>query len=163
MKDFPRDQRPPSPVIFFSFRIMVALGMLMMLVGLWSLWLRRNSTLFTNPLFHRVALCTAPAGFLALLCGWITTEVGRQPWTVYGLLRTSDSVSPVALSSMAFSMTAFVVVYVLVFGSGLGIMVRMLGRAPQEGEHDTPPDHATEILAARMHPGVIDPSTGKGA
>ncbi|MCG4272592.1 cytochrome ubiquinol oxidase subunit I [Acetobacter senegalensis] len=163
LKDFPRDQRPPSPVIFFSFRIMVALGMLMALVGFWSLWLRRNSTLFTNTLFHRVALCMAPAGFLALLCGWITTEVGRQPWTVYGLLRTSDSVSPIALSSMAVTMTAFVVVYVLVFGSGIGILVRLLGRAPQEGEHDTPPSHASDILAARMHPDVIDPSAGKGA
>ncbi|MCP1195648.1 cytochrome ubiquinol oxidase subunit I [Acetobacter senegalensis] len=163
LKDFPRDQRPPSPVIFFSFRIMVALGMLMALVGFWSLWLRRNSTLFTNTLFHRVALCMAPAGFLALLCGWITTEVGRQPWTVYGLLRTSDSVSPIALSSMAVTMTAFVVAYVLVFGSGMGILVRLLGRAPQEGEHDTPPSHASDILAARMHPDVIDPSAGKGA
>lgn len=163
LKDFPRDQRPPSPVIFFSFRIMVALGMLMALVGFWSLWLRRNSTLFTNTLFHRVALCMAPAGFLALLCGWITTEVGRQPWTVYGLLRTSDSVSPIALSSMAVTMTAFVVVYVLVFGSGMGILVRLLGRAPQEGEHDTPPSHASDILAARMHPDVIDPFAGKGA
>lgn len=163
LKDFPRDQRPPSPVIFFSFRIMVALGMLMALVGFWSLWLRRNSTLFTNTLFHRVALCMAPAGFLALLCGWITTEVGRQPWTVYGLLRTSDSVSPIALSSMAVTMTALVVVYVLVFGSGMGILVRLLGRAPQEGEHDTPPSHASDILAARMHPDVIDPSAGKGA
>ena len=163
LKDFPRDQRPPSPVIFFSFRIMVALGTLMALVGFWSLWLRRNSTLFTNTLFHRVALCMAPAGFLALLCGWITTEVGRQPWTVYGLLRTSDSVSPIALSSMAVTMTAFVVVYVLVFGSGMGILVRLLGRAPQEGEHDTPPSHASDILAARMHPDVIDPSAGKGA
>lgn len=163
LKDFPRDQRPPSPVIFFSFRIMVALGILMALVGFWSLWLRRNSTLFTNTLFHRVALCMAPAGFLALLCGWITTEVGRQPWTVYGLLRTSDSVSPIALSSMAVTMTAFVVVYVLVFGSGMGILVRLLGRAPQEGEHDTPPSHASDILAARMHPDVIDPSAGKGA
>lgn len=163
LKDFPRDQRPPSPVIFFSFRIMVALGMLMALVGFWSLWLRRNSTLFTNTLFHRVALCMAPTGFLALLCGWITTEVGRQPWTVYGLLRTSDSVSPIALSSMAVTMTAFVVVYVLVFGSGMGILVRLLGRAPQEGEHDTPPSHASDILAARMHPDVIDPSAGKGA
>ncbi|AOW50898.1 cytochrome ubiquinol oxidase subunit I [Acetobacter ascendens] len=163
LKDFPRDQRPPSPVIFFSFRIMVALGMLMALVGFWSLWLRRNSTLFTNVTFHRVAVCMAPAGFLALLCGWITTEVGRQPWTVYGLLRTSESVSPIALSSMAVTMTAFVVVYVLVFGSGMGILVRMLGCAPQEGEHQTSPSHASDIMAARMHPDVIDPSSGKGA
>uniref|UniRef100_A0A182SAE5 Cytochrome d ubiquinol oxidase subunit II n=1 Tax=Anopheles maculatus TaxID=74869 RepID=A0A182SAE5_9DIPT len=96
---------------------MVALGMLMALVGFWSLWLRRSGALFTSPFFHRVAVCMAPAGFIALLCGWVTTEVGRQPWTVYGLLRTSESVSPIVLSSMAVTMTAFVVVYVIVFGS----------------------------------------------
>ena len=159
MKDFPRDQRPPSPVIFFSFRLMVALGVSMMLVGFWSLWHRRNSSLFTSPLFHRVVLCMAPAGFLALLCGWVTTEVGRQPWTVYGLLRTADSVSPVVLSSMAMSMTAFVVVYVIVFGSGLGILVRLLGRAPQEGEHNLNPAEAPDILATRMHPDVVTSSS----
>lgn len=134
-----------------------------MLVGLWSLWHRRNSTLFTSPAFHGVALCMAPAGFLALLCGWVTTEVGRQPWTVYGLLRTSQSVSPVVLSSMVVSMTVFVVVYVVVFGSGLGILVRMLGREPEEGECDADPSHASDILATRAHPAVIDVSAAKGA
>ncbi|MBB2202229.1 cytochrome ubiquinol oxidase subunit I [Gluconacetobacter tumulisoli] len=163
MKDFPRDQRPPSPVIFFSFRIMVGLGVLMMLVGLWSLWHRRNSTLFLSPSFHRVALCMAPAGFLALLCGWVTTEVGRQPWTVYGLLRTADSVSPISLSSMVVSMTVFVIVYVLVFGAGLGILVQMLGREPEEGEHDADPSHASDILATRAHPALVDASAAKGA
>ncbi|KPH86111.1 cytochrome D ubiquinol oxidase subunit I [Komagataeibacter intermedius AF2] len=163
MKDFPRDQRPPSPVIFFSFRIMIALAFLMALVGFWSLWLRRKGTLFENTLFLRVAVCMAPAGFLALLCGWVTTEVGRQPWTVYGLLRTSDSVSPIALSNMALTMTVFVVVYVIVFGSGIGILGRLLARAPQEGEHETSPSHASDILATSTHPHVITPSTGEGA
>ncbi|AOX19899.1 cytochrome ubiquinol oxidase subunit I [Kozakia baliensis] len=162
MKDFPKDQRPPSPVIFFSFRIMVALAMLMVLVGFWSLWLRRNSTLFTNSLFHRVALCMAPAGFIALLCGWITTEVGRQPWTVYGLLRTSDSISPIVLSSMVFTMIAFVVVYVFVFGAGMSILVRVLSHAPQEGERDLSASHASDILATRAHPFVVDSSSGQG-
>ncbi|MFT9400565.1 cytochrome ubiquinol oxidase subunit I [Acetobacter sp.] len=162
LKDFPKDQRPPSPIIFFSFRIMVGLGMVMALVGFWSLWLRRTKTLFSNTAFHWVALCMAPAGFLALLCGWVTTEVGRQPWTVYGLLRTSESVSPVALSSIAVTMTAFVVVYVLVFGSGIGILVRLLGHAPDRNEHDASPDHASDIMATRMHPGLIDASSDKG-
>lgn len=162
LKDFPKDQRPPSPIIFFSFRIMVGLGMVMALVGFWSLWLRRTKTLFSNTAFHWVALCMAPAGFLALLCGWVTTEVGRQPWTVYGLLRTSESVSPVALSSIAITMTAFVVVYVLVFGSGIGILVRLLGHAPDQNEHDASPDHASDIMATRMHPGLIDASSDKG-
>ncbi|BAK86156.1 MULTISPECIES: cytochrome ubiquinol oxidase subunit I [Komagataeibacter] len=163
MKDFPRDQRPPSPVIFFSFRIMIALAMLMVIVGFWSLWLRHRGTLFSSPGFHRVAVCMAPAGFIALLCGWVTTEVGRQPWTVYGLLRTSDSVSPIALSNMALTMTVFVVVYVIVFGSGIGILGRLLAGAPQEGEHETSPSHAPDILATSTHPKVINPSSGEGA
>lgn len=162
MKDFPRDQRPPSPIIFFSFRIMVGLGVLMMLVGLLSLWHRRNSTLFLSPFFHRVALCMAPAGFLALLCGWVTTEVGRQPWTVYGLLRTADSVSPIVLSSMVVSLTVFVVVYVIVFGSGMGILIRMLAREPEEGERNADPSQASDILATRTHPAVVDASSAKG-
>lgn len=139
MKDFPRDQRPPSQIIFFSFRIMVGLGVLMALVGFWSLWLRRRRALFRTPAFHRVVVCMAPAGFLALLCGWVTTEVGRQPWTVYGLLRTSDSVSPIVLSSMAVTITAFVVVYVIVFGSGLGILVRLLGHARRKASRSPAP------------------------
>ncbi|NHN88052.1 cytochrome ubiquinol oxidase subunit I [Acetobacter conturbans] len=163
MKDFPRDQRPPSPIIFFSFRIMVGLAVLMVLVGVWSLWLRRRKTLFTSTLFHRVTLCMAPAGFIALLCGWVTTEVGRQPWTVYGLLRTTDSVSPIVLSSMEISMTAFVIVYVIVFGSGMGILLRLLGRAPEEGEHDTNASHPADILATGMHPKTIEASSEKGA
>ncbi|GBQ22638.1 cytochrome bd ubiquinol oxidase subunit I [Gluconacetobacter sacchari DSM 12717] len=163
MKDFPRDQRPPSPVIFFSFRIMVGLAMLMVLVGFWSLWLRRTSALFTSPVFHRVVLCMAPAGFIALLCGWVTTEVGRQPWTVYGLLRTSDSVSPIVLSSMAVTMAAFVVVYVIVFGSGLGILLRLLGRAPVEGEQGASPAHPADVLATHTHPGIAGPIPGEGA
>lgn len=163
MKDFPRDERPPSPIIFFSFRIMVGLAVLMVLVGFWSLWLRRTSALFTSPVFHRVAVCMAPAGFVALLCGWVTTEVGRQPWTVYGLLRTADSVSPIVLSSMAVTMTAFVVVYVIVFGSGLGILFRLLGRAPQEGEHGASATHAADVLATHTHPGIAGPIPGEGA
>ncbi|MBB2167948.1 cytochrome ubiquinol oxidase subunit I [Gluconacetobacter aggeris] len=163
MKDFPRDQRPPSPIIFFSFRIMVALAFLMALVGFWSLWLRRTSALFTSPVFHRVALCMAPAGFIALLCGWITTEVGRQPWTVYGLLRTSESVSPIVLSSMAVTLAAFVVVYVIVFGSGLAILLRLLGRAPEEGEHDPSPAHPADVLATHTHPGIAGPIPAEGA
>ncbi|GAA4489225.1 cytochrome ubiquinol oxidase subunit I [Gluconacetobacter asukensis] len=163
MKDFPRDQRPPSPIIFFSFRIMVALAMLMALVGFWSLWLRRTSALFTSPVFHRVALCMAPAGFIALLCGWITTEVGRQPWTVYGLLRTAESVSPIVLSSMAMTLAAFVVVYVIVFGSGLVILLRLLGRAPEEGEHIPSPAHPADVLATHTHPGIAGPIPDEGA
>ena len=155
MKDFPRDQRPPSPVIFFSFRIMIALGMLMAATGLLSLYMRWRGRLYVSPFLHRLALIMAPAGFIALLCGWVTTEVGRQPWTVYGLLRTEQSVSPIMLPSMAISMTAFVVVYVFVFGSGLVILMRMLSRQPVADEHDASQETPADILAARSHPETV--------
>lgn len=135
LKDYPADQRAPAPIVFFSFRIMIALGGLMLLCGLWSLWLRRRQRLFDHPLFLRVILAMAPAGFLALLCGWVTTEVGRQPWTVYGLLRTKDSASPLALSSLSFSMLFFVAVYLFVFGSGLLMLIRLLRAAPAAADN----------------------------
>ncbi|MBO1326730.1 cytochrome ubiquinol oxidase subunit I [Acetobacter sp. TBRC 12305] len=159
MKDFPRDQRPPSQIIFFTFRIMVALGLLMAATGLWSLYLRWRGRLYDSPLLHRLVFCMAPAGFVALLCGWITTEVGRQPWTVYGLLRTADSVSPIALSSVAVSLAAFVIVYTLVFGTGLIILVRTLAHPPVTGEYEANSAHPAEILAARSHPGAVPPVT----
>ncbi|MCT6838451.1 MAG: cytochrome ubiquinol oxidase subunit I, partial [Bifidobacteriales bacterium] len=148
LKDYPADQRAPSPIVFFSFRIMVALGGIMLLCGLWSLWLRHRGRFFTHPLFLRVMLIMAPAGFVALLCGWVTTEVGRQPWTVYGLLRTEDSASPLALSSLSFSMLFFVVIYVFVFGSGLLMLVRLLRTAPEatDNTHDD-----TMILGSHHH------------
>ncbi len=148
LKDYPADQRAPSPIVFFSFRIMVALGGIMLLCGLWSLWLRHRGRFFTHPLFLRVMLIMAPAGFVALLCGWVTTEVGRQPWTVYGLLRTKDSASPLALSSLSFSMLFFVVIYVFVFGSGLLMLVRLLRTAPEatDNTHDD-----TMILGSHHH------------
>ncbi|MFT8896578.1 MAG: cytochrome ubiquinol oxidase subunit I [Acetobacter sp.] len=163
MKDFPADQRPPSPIIFFTFRIMIALGMLMAATGFLSLYMRWRGRLFTSPLLHRLALVMAPSGFLALLCGWVTTEVGRQPWTVYGLLRTADSVSPIMLPSMAISMTAFVVVYVIVFGTGIGILLRMLSRQPEEGEHDLSEQGTASVLGTRSHPETVLSSPDHGA
>ncbi|GBQ65531.1 cytochrome bd ubiquinol oxidase subunit I [Ameyamaea chiangmaiensis NBRC 103196] len=163
LKDFPRDQRAPSPVVFFSFRIMVALGMLMALTGFVSAFLRWRGRLYDTPLLHRLALVMSPAGFLALLCGWVTTEVGRQPWTVYGQLRTAESVSPLILSSVAVSMTAFVVVYVLVFGAGMMITLRLLGHAPHANEHDLSEGGVADILGARAHPDTVLDRPGHGA
>lgn len=156
MKDYPRDQRPPSTIIFFSFRIMIALALLMAFIGFWSLWLRRKGALFESSIFHKIVMPMGPSGFVALLCGWVTTEVGRQPWTVYGLLRTSDSASPIALSSMAASMTIFVVAYVVVFGSGMVILGRLLLKAPHSGEKNPISARPAEIMATSTHPQVID-------
>lgn len=90
----PEEDQPPVTMIFFSFRVMVGIGFAMLGVGVWSLYRRAKGGLYEDKWLHRCALLMGPSGFIAVLAGWITTEVGRQPWTVYGLLRTSESVLP---------------------------------------------------------------------
>ena len=111
----PRENWPPVPIVFWSFRIMVGMGLLMLGLGLFSLWARWRGTLYESRLLHIFALAMGPAGFIAVLAGWITTETGRQPFTVYGLLRTVDSASPLAAPAVASSLIAFIIVYFAVF------------------------------------------------
>ncbi|MFQ6774513.1 cytochrome ubiquinol oxidase subunit I [Cereibacter sphaeroides] len=126
----PRDEQPPVAIVFWSFRVMVTLGMLMLGLGLWSLWARYRGRLYDWPALHRAALAMGPAGFVAVLAGWITTEVGRQPWTVYGHLRTADSLSPLDASAVGTSLVAFIVVYFFVFGAGTFYLLRMMSMTP---------------------------------
>ncbi|MCQ1057824.1 cytochrome ubiquinol oxidase subunit I [Photobacterium sp. DNB23_23_1] len=127
---FPDDEHPPVSIVFWSFRIMVGLGFMMLAIGLYSLWLRKKGELYYHTLFHRCCVAMAPTGFIALLCGWITTEVGRQPYTVYGLLRTADSISPVNAAAVSVSVAAFVVVYFSVFGAGIFYLLRLMRKPP---------------------------------
>jgi len=138
LKDFPKEDRPPAYVVFWSFRIMVALGLLMIAAGLWSAWLRWRGTLFESRAFLRFMVCTGPIGLIALLAGWFTTEVGRQPWIVYGLLRTKDGVSNHSVTQLSITLVAFVVVYFAVFGIGTLYALRMIGKGPHTGEGDLP-------------------------
>ncbi|MAZ85073.1 MAG: cytochrome ubiquinol oxidase subunit I [Hoeflea sp.] len=103
----PDDEEPPIGIVFFSFRVMVGLGLAMLGLGLWSLWARWRGRLYDSPWLHRTAVLMGPSGFVAVLAGWITTEVGRQPFTVYGMLRTSDSLAPVDAPAVATSLLAF--------------------------------------------------------
>jgi cytochrome d ubiquinol oxidase subunit I len=118
LKEFPKEDRPPAEIIFWTFRIMVGLGIAMIGVGFLSLLLRLKKQLYTCAHFHRLVVLMGPAGFAAVIAGWITTEVGRQPYTVYGLLRTIDSVSPIDTPAVTLSLLAFVITYFLVFGAG---------------------------------------------
>ncbi|AJR08360.1 cytochrome ubiquinol oxidase subunit I [Photobacterium gaetbulicola] len=127
---FPEDEHPPVPIVFWSFRIMVGIGFLMLAIGLYSLWLRKKGELYYHTLFHRCCVAMAPTGFIAILCGWITTEVGRQPFTVYGLLRTADSISPVNAAAVSVSVAAFVIVYFSVFGAGFFYLLRLMRKPP---------------------------------
>jgi cytochrome d ubiquinol oxidase subunit I len=133
LKAFPADERPPAALIFWTFRVMVALGFLMLGLGIWAGWRRWQGRLYDDRGLLRAALVMGPMGFVALLCGWITTEVGRQPWTVYGLLRTADSVSPIEAPAVASSLTAYVVVYFAVFGAGTFYLLRLMRRPPETG------------------------------
>ncbi|MGB7244336.1 MAG: cytochrome ubiquinol oxidase subunit I, partial [Sulfitobacter sp.] len=124
----PDDQEPPVTIVFWSFRVMVALGFAMLGLGVWSLWRRLQGQLYDDRKLLFSALVMGPMGFVAVLAGWITTEVGRQPFTVYGLLRTSDSLAPVAAPAVAASLIAFIVVYFFVFGAGTFYLIRMMSK-----------------------------------
>jgi cytochrome bd ubiquinol oxidase subunit I len=137
LKEWPREDRPNALIVFWSFRIMVGLGTLMALLGFWSLWLRWRGSLYESRLMHRAAILMGPMGFVAVLAGWITTEVGRQPYTIYGLLRTAESVAPVSAQSVATTLIAFIVVYFAVFGAGIFYLLRLMGRPPESRDGDT--------------------------
>ncbi|QDL90849.1 cytochrome ubiquinol oxidase subunit I [Paroceanicella profunda] len=133
LKDFPKEDRPPAAIIFWSFRIMVALGFCMLGLALWSAFARWRGRLYHMPLLHRAATLMGPAGFVAVIAGWVTTEVGRQPFTVYGLLRTAESHSPLEAPAVATSLIAFIVVYFSVFGTGVFYMFRLFAKSPDHG------------------------------
>jgi cytochrome d ubiquinol oxidase subunit I len=130
----PDADQPPVAIVFWSFRIMVALGFAMLGVGLWSLWARWRGQLYASPWLHRAALAMGPSGLIAVLAGWVTTEVGRQPFTVYGLLRTADSAAPLAAPAVGASLVAFVVIYFSVFGAGTFYIMRLMSRPPNSEE-----------------------------
>jgi cytochrome d ubiquinol oxidase subunit I len=134
LSSYPRDDRPPVGIVFWSFRIMVGLGFLMFGLGLLSLWARLRTRLYDWPMLHRFALAMGPAGFVAVIAGWVTTEVGRQPWVIQGLLRTADAVSPIAAPAVSGSLIAFVIVYFTVFAAGTLYILRLMAHAPAEGE-----------------------------
>jgi cytochrome d ubiquinol oxidase subunit I len=118
------------PIVFWSFRIMVGLGVLMLLLGAISLIARYRGRLFDWRSLHWFAVAMIPSGFVAVIAGWVTTEVGRQPFTVYGLLRTADSVSPLDQPAVATSLVIFIIVYFIVFGAGTAYILRLMSREP---------------------------------
>jgi len=149
LKEWAREDRPPAIIPFFTFRIMVGLGFLMLGIGLWSLWTRWRGTLYSNHWLHRAAIVMGPSGFVAVLAGWYTTEVGRQPYTVYGMLRTAESHSPVDAPAVGASLIAFIIVYFLVFGAGTYYLLRLMQRRPvldEDRELDKGPHRSAGIM-----------------
>ncbi|HEX6794813.1 MAG TPA: cytochrome ubiquinol oxidase subunit I [Casimicrobiaceae bacterium] len=133
LKSVPAQDRPPVAPVFFAFRAMVGLGLLMLATAWWGLWLRFRRRLFDTPAYLRVCAAMAPAGFIAVIAGWIVTEVGRQPWVVYGLLRTHDAVTPsLTGGDVVISLVLYIAVYAIVFGAGLMYMLRLAKAGPPE-------------------------------
>jgi cytochrome d ubiquinol oxidase subunit I len=150
LKEWPPEDRPNATIVFWSFRIMVGLGLLMAAMGGISLVLRWRRILFEVPWFHRLGVAMGPSGIIAVLAGWITTEVGRQPYTVYGLLRTAESASPIGAPGVGASLAAFVVVYLVVFGVGVLYMLRMMAKPPSPTEEE--PEKGKPIRSAGLTP-----------
>ena len=155
----PRENWPPVPITFWSFRIMVGMGVLMLGLGLLSLWMRWRGTLYESRLLHMFAVAMAPSGFIAVLAGWITTETGRQPFTVYGLLRTVDAASPLAAPAVASSLIAFIIVYFVVFTAGVIYLLRLMAEPPHHGEQGPSQDAPARAAGITPAAGV----TAEGA
>jgi len=135
LKDFPADQRPPVAIPFFAFRIMVGCAGIMLGIVLVGGWLRWRGRLYSTSLFLRLVQLVAPIGFVAVVAGWCVTEVGRQPWTVYGLLRTAQSVSPSLTSfDVAISLAGYMLVYLLIYPWGLSLMLRIVREGPEHSD-----------------------------
>ncbi len=131
-----KEDQPPVGIVFWAFRIMVGIGFAMLGVGLWSLVARWRGKLYDWQLLHRFAVVMGPSGLVAVLAGWVVTEVGRQPFTIYGLLRTAESASPLDAPAVAFSLAAFVIVYFTVFGMGIWYLLHLMKKPPEA--HETP-------------------------
>jgi cytochrome d ubiquinol oxidase subunit I len=131
LKDVPPDQRPPVWPVFYAFRIMVALGMAMLGLSVWSLYLRWRGTLYSNRWFLTAAMLMTPSGFGAVLFGWFTAEIGRQPYIVYGQLRTADAHSPLTVNAVTTSLVAFLIAYAIIFGFGSYYLAKLLRKGPE--------------------------------
>jgi cytochrome d ubiquinol oxidase subunit I len=137
LKDFPADQRPPVAPVFFAFRIMVGIGFVMLGVVALGWWLLLRGRLFQSGWFLRLCQWVAPLGFVAVLAGWTVAEVGRQPWTIYGELRTAQSVSPSLTGpDVLWSLLAYMAVYLVLYPAGIAVMAGIVRRG--FGEQPTP-------------------------
>jgi cytochrome d ubiquinol oxidase subunit I len=129
LKDFPRDERPPVAPVFFGFRLMVGMWAIMFALTAWAVWLAWRRRIFVSRAYLRAATWCIPVGYVAVTAGWVTTEVGRQPYVVYGLLRTTDAVTPsLTGADVLASLLVYVIVYAVVFGAGVYYLVQMVRR-----------------------------------
>lgn len=154
LKDFPADQRPPVAIPFFAFRAMVGCAGLMLGLVLLGGWLRWRGQLYDTRLYLLACQCAIPLGFIAVVAGWFVTEVGRQPWTVYGLLRTAASVTPSLTGhDVTLSLLAYMAVYLLIYPCGVILLARLVRKGPLESS-----EAATSIEAGIAAAPVLAPA-----
>jgi cytochrome d ubiquinol oxidase subunit I len=153
LKAWPRNERPPVLLVFWPFRIMVGLGVLMSLTGITALVLYLRKRLFEAKWFRYWCMAMTPAGFVAVISGWFVTEVGRQPYIIYGILRSADALSPVRGPAVTMSLAAFVLTYAVVFGAGSYYILKLIRKGPETetptyGEHGVKkPPLITELMS----------------
>lgn len=138
LKEFAPEDRPNASIVFWTFRLMVGLGVLMLMLAIFSAWQHWRGRAYQCRLLLRFSLFMGPAGLLALIAGWYTTEIGRQPWLVYGLMRTADAASDHTRAALSAALAILVIVYLGIFGLGIRYMLRLVRQGPDAGE--VPPD-----------------------
>jgi len=153
LKEWPREDRPPVAIPFFAFRTMVGVGLLTLALVVWSWWVWRRKAFAEARAYLKLCELASPLGFVAVIAGWVTTEVGRQSWVVHGLMRTRDGVTPsLAGADVLVSLAIYAVAYVAIFGAGGYFLVRLLRTGPVEkaaSEH-YPSGTAARPLSAAM-------------
>lgn len=161
--DFAPEDRPNATVVFWSFRVMVGLGLLMLALGVWGLWLRWQRRLYSSRLFLGFTLMMGPSGLVAIIAGWLTTEMGRQPWVVYGVMRTAQGVSDHSALALSITLLLFLLMYCAVFGTGISYMLKLVGKGPEKGAHKPVAEDEQVKRPARplsAAPDDVDPAIG---
>jgi cytochrome d ubiquinol oxidase subunit I len=157
LKSFAPEDRPPVAWVFWSFRVMVGIGLLMILVGWISTVQYFRKKLFDSKWLQGIWMLMMPSGFIALLAGWFVTEIGRQPWTAYGVIRTVHSVSPAILGSqVAWSLFAFVVMYTFVFGAGSYYILKLISYGINAS------DEKEQLYKYGLEASIVEASKSKG-
>ena len=157
LKSFKKEDRPPVVWVFWSFRVMVGLGLLMILLSLTSVVQYYRKKLFDSRFLQGWWMLMMPSGFIAVLAGWFVNEIGRQPYTVYGVIRTTESVSPAIIGSqVGWSLLAFVIMYTLVFGAGSYYILKLIRKGiPAIKDEEQYYKHGTEasVIEGLTHQG----------
>ncbi|WP_133129637.1 cytochrome ubiquinol oxidase subunit I [Legionella yabuuchiae] len=146
LRSVPRQDQPLVAPVFYTFRIMVGIGVLMLGTALAALFMRRNERLYKSSWFHYWCLFMAPLGFVAAIAGWLTAEIGRQPWVVYNLMRTRDAVSAITMEEVIISLCLLILAYGVIFGFYLYYLMKTIRKGPKDLRTDEIEHHTFQYM-----------------